>query len=295
MGWFWSRKRPANRKYIDLIFDETSLWASYMPFKASPPKVGDYGSIDRQTGEFEYQGNIYESKEILAEVPELKENRCQPVVGQVISKWVVTAKTAKQADVTLAPTASVLLPEGDLASVAEASIDVEVAFRADERGAVLAMYQPRTTDLPKDVILGKLSKVQALKSPGIYLVTKVVSCPAYALQISDKGSSSVRVKFVGQLPISAAPGVTVGGQMGVGWKSEHVGSSYQEACNVKGEYTYCPLFSLKQVRPKPSIKFRQAGDTRKGDDTWVDIVPPWAPLDEEGDEIPYEDDFEVKV
>ncbi|OJA10346.1 hypothetical protein AZE42_11946, partial [Rhizopogon vesiculosus] len=47
----------ASRKFIDLIEDATSKWANLDPL--APIKVGDYGMIDKETGEFHAQGNIY--------------------------------------------------------------------------------------------------------------------------------------------------------------------------------------------------------------------------------------------
>lgn len=72
--------------------------------------------------------------------------------------------------------------------VADASIKVQFKFKAGHRGAFLVMYRPKTHDLPKDVLLHKLHELEPLK--GMYLVTSVVCCPAYALNLSNRGTYS---------------------------------------------------------------------------------------------------------
>lgn len=174
--------------------------------------------------------------------------------------------------------------------MAELTLNVEITFKHGKRGAYLVMKRPRTTDLPKDVILANLSRVDALRQPGTLLVVGVVSCPAYTLEVSDKGTAShlcermvlkttifcdvdgkkVRVQFLGQLPVPGTVGVTAGGGLNIGWNTEHAGSSHQHGCNKDGDDIYCPLYCLKQVRP-PS-KYRQAQPERQGDDTYVKLT-----------------------
>jgi hypothetical protein len=70
-----------------------------------------------------------------------------------------------------------LVHHRNLAGIVEAAVDFEMSFLDGRRGAFLAMYMPQTIDLPKDI----LPKLYGLPR----LVTSVVSCPAFALQISD--------------------------------------------------------------------------------------------------------------
>ena len=89
-----------------------------------------------------------------------------------------------------------------MGGVLDFSIDIEVTFKEGKRGAFLAMKKHRMTDLPKEVLLEKLSRVPELRKPGTYLVTGVVSCPAYALEVSDKGELVLNPAF-GELPFTA--------------------------------------------------------------------------------------------
>jgi len=47
----------ASRLFIDWVYRGTAKWANWEP--AIKIEVGDYGDINRQTGEFERFGNIY--------------------------------------------------------------------------------------------------------------------------------------------------------------------------------------------------------------------------------------------
>ena len=71
-------------------------------------------------------------------------------------------------------------PEGS-----DASIDFEVSYDEGRRGAILVMYSPRETNLPNTVPLAKLASAKEMKKNGKVLVTSVVSCPAFTLQVSD--------------------------------------------------------------------------------------------------------------
>lgn len=85
-----------------------------------------------------------------------------------------------------------MFTHSNVAGVAQATIDVEVSFQGT-RGAVLAMYQPKTIELPKNILLERLSKIEALKNKRTYLVSSVVTCPAYAMQVSDQGGYTLFV------------------------------------------------------------------------------------------------------
>ena len=73
-------------------------------------QVGDFGVIDKKTGEFEYHGNIYTDEEILEDVPALAEPGCKPIVGEPVLKWVIAANVKKEASATIAPNAYATWP-----------------------------------------------------------------------------------------------------------------------------------------------------------------------------------------
>ena len=80
-----------------------------------------------------------------------------------------------------------LLNDRKLEGAANISIDVRASF-SEDRGAFLIMYRPRTTILPRHTLLEKLAGIQSFRErKHICLVTKVFSCPAYAMQLCDAG------------------------------------------------------------------------------------------------------------
>jgi hypothetical protein len=245
-------------------------------------EAGDYGKVDPDTGEFEYHGNIYRKKEVLELVPELKEPEYQVHESDPIKHWVITADKTQEGDVDFSPSASVM-------GIADASIKVQFKFKAGHRGAFLVMYRPKTHDLPKDVLLHKLHELEPLK--GMYLVTSVVCCPAYALNLSNRDAENVRLAFVGNLPIPAAPGVSAGGEVGAGWVAENKSGLYQEGCDITGKYKYRPLYTMKRMRNWGWPIFRDSpAPELTGDDLWLDAEPPWTSLDENGEEDEFYDE-----
>jgi len=266
------------RKYIDMILKASAKWPN-LDF-GKDLEAGDYGVVDSETGNFEFHGNIYKDQKILKLLPELREDEYKPQISEPIKHWVVTANKTQQTDFDVGPSA-------DVAGLANASIKVKFKIRSGHRGAFLAMYSPRTVDLPKNVLLHKLAELEPLKKK--YLVTSVFSCPAYSLCLTDRGMGDVHLAFVGNLPV-AAP-LAAGGEAGVGWVIDKSAGLYQEGCDPAGNYKYRPLYTLKQMRRPLSRIFRDAPEpTRVGDDLWKDVEAPWKPLDDNGKEEEFSDD-----
>jgi hypothetical protein len=60
--------------------------------------------VDPETGEFEYHGNIYEHKDVIAAIPELDTDPAyKPFVSNNIDKFIITTESTKQADGDLGP------------------------------------------------------------------------------------------------------------------------------------------------------------------------------------------------
>ncbi|KAJ7688769.1 hypothetical protein B0H14DRAFT_3052155 [Mycena olivaceomarginata] len=132
----------ASRKYIDLIQAASSKWANWDP--PHPIKVGDYGTVDKDTGRFEKDGNIYED----------------------------ATATEQKRDLNLSPQVSI-------PGIAEASIQGQWKFKSGKTGALLVMAQPRSSWVPANALFKKLLEIPALKDK--YLVTKIVACHTYSI------------------------------------------------------------------------------------------------------------------
>lgn len=82
----------------------------------------------------------------------------------------------------------------------------------------------------------------------------------------------MRLAFVGNLPIPAAPGISAGGEVGTGWVAENKSGLYQEGCDITGNYKYRPLYTMKRMRNWgwgwPTFRDSPAPDPA-GDELWV--------------------------
>ena len=60
----FNREKLDERLYVDLMYRATSQYAAYVP--SSQAHLGDYGDLDRKTGEFLIFGNLFEDNEDLS-------------------------------------------------------------------------------------------------------------------------------------------------------------------------------------------------------------------------------------
>jgi len=262
--------KSPSRKYIDLIFRASSKWANW-----DPPveiKVGDYGTIDVETGKFEKEGNIYEeptTAELVAPHP--------PQVDSPEKELIVTSRGVKSHEFTLEPQSTTV-------GLHEASIKGRWEF-GSKRGALLIIAAPRKAYIPPDVILDKLAAVPLLKEKA--LVTGVVTCPAYSLYLSASNKEIIDVAFAGTLPVH--PEVTAGGAVEAVWWTQNIAGVHRHACDKSGSYSYTPLYTLQTVRKKGILRRDSPVPDPEGDDLWVVAQEPWDPLDNDGVEEPFED------
>lgn len=110
MSEFWERKF-ASRKFVDLIWKSSSKWAVWDPASVNitvspaPPQrtdmltlrqIGDYGRVDKETGCFEREGNIFRRPE-LADIVNGYETNPQLAKEDVVY---ATSLNARRVDVT---------------------------------------------------------------------------------------------------------------------------------------------------------------------------------------------------
>jgi hypothetical protein len=245
-------------------------------------EVGDFGTIDENTGEFEWVGNVYKNEEVLDFLPEIGKDIYKPVVSEPTDQLIITGGGSTHEEID---------PDAEINSqgnLAEASIKAQFKFKQGTRGAFLVMYRPQLTDLPKDVLLHKLHDLYPLK--GMFIVTSSISCPAYALGLADTNSDTVRVAFSGSLP---AAETDTPSNANIGWITDHKTGLYQEGCDLGGEFKYGPLFTLQQMRNTKGWlpDYRDSpGPQRFGDDLWISAQMPWISLDENGEEEEFYDE-----
>ncbi|KAG1842267.1 hypothetical protein DFJ58DRAFT_58836 [Suillus subalutaceus] len=276
-----------SRKFIDLIQRATSKWANW-----DPPKniaVGDYGTIINETGEFDWEGNIY-SPHVQEQLklskyklninladPELRPNEQETGNNHFIVKsWgVATKEINASADVAVL-------------GVVNVALKLDLQFDGNKPGAVLVMHKPRYSSLPHDERLTRLLKSMPGVLKGKYIVTEVISCAAYMMHLSDQKEEKFSVTLEAVGPVT--PGINTGGTASFTWSSEAAYGLSRKGCDLGVKYM--PLYRLKIPRPK----FWEWPSSHRGDEKINDVInrredvdPPWGPLDNEGEEHEFYD------
>lgn len=261
-------KNPS-RKYIELIHSTSSKWANW-----DPPhliKVGDYGTTDRETGKFQREGNIYENSTFA----HLTDQR-NPLTGAPEGTLVISSAGVIHRELTLGAECGVV-------GLANASIKGQWKF-GSRRGALLIMSQPRSSYIPPKVLLKHLIDFPEFKNK--VLVTEVVSCPAYSLYLSTANNEAIELALIGTMP--TPPNIAVGVEAGATWWSRNMCGMFREACDRNGLHSYTPLYTLKKIRQKYLLRRESPVPDPEDDDLWDDVQEPWDPLDDDGEEEPYD-------
>lgn len=266
------KPKYVSRKFIDLIQGATSKWANWDPPREI--KVGDYGMINNETGEFEWEGNLYTTKN------EININMMDPTLEPqeqeggdnkfIVKTWGITTKEVN------------VSAEAALPGAVNVALKVDFQFEGGKPAAALVMYKPRYIYLPKDERVIKLLKSRPDVLKGKYIVTEVITCAAYVMYMSDQKAENFSITLQASGPVG--PAVNAGGAAGFTWSSVNTCGLYREGCDSTTKYM--PLYRLKKPRSKFWWLLGQRGDDQKEDpiDKWDDVDPPWDPLDDEGEE-----------
>ncbi|KAI0308605.1 hypothetical protein OF83DRAFT_1160537 [Amylostereum chailletii] len=270
-------KSTSSRKYIDLIKEASSKWASWDP--PNPIVAGDFGVVERATGEFVRGGNIY-THPVVAALAALH----PPTASAALDTHIVSTFHARKRDLTLGVSV-------EIAGLADAAVKAEFGFDS-KRGALLVMHKPRTTRVPPEFLRAVTASSAATAAlQGKALVTEAFACPAFVLYLSNKAGETLRLVLRDVMPIPHVPGLSAGPDIAAGWWTDGGTGVLQQAYGA--EYDFYPLFQLKTVR-KPAVwDIRRNGEVLEDPDAfrWVDVETPWEDLDSDGEEIedrPYE-------
>jgi len=271
----YSEPKYFQRKYIDLIRQVSSKWVNW-----DPPigvSVGSYGLVDKETGDFIVEGSVYDPEfqdELDKHNSGIRMSDYPPQDGPVEDDFVISSRGAKRGDV-----------DKDVEGIANASLKGQWLFERGKRGAILIMHSPRQIFLPPKVVLEPLYKVDKLIDK--LLVTSIHVCPAYSMYLSDKSGDKVSLALVSQTPVTA--GAATGDNGDLTWWVDAPNGLLRKASDKTGKSPFTPLYALRRqikrnrrffrdkIRPEPS-----------GDDLWYNDSPPWDPLDEEGEEDPFD-------
>jgi hypothetical protein len=271
-----------SRKFIDLIQRATSKWANW-----DPPReiaVGDYGTIINDTGEFDWEGNIYspyfqqqfQSSKSKFNI-DLTDSALRPHKQKagddhlIVKSWGVTTKEINAS------------AEGAVSGVVNIALKLDLQFDGNKPAAVLVMHKPRYSSLPNDERIIKLIKSMPDILKGKYIVTDVISCAAYMMHLSDHRAEKFSVTLKAAGPVT--PAANAGGVASFTWSSEAAYGLSRQGSDPAAKFI--PLYRLKQPHPKFwEWPFSHRGDEKTHDpiDRWEDVDPTWNPLNDEGEE-----------
>ncbi|KAG2108506.1 uncharacterized protein F5147DRAFT_576935 [Suillus discolor] len=265
----------ASRKFIDLIFQTSSKWADWDP--PVPIKVGSFGKIDRPTGVFIADGNIYdeafqESFKQQGLMIDLSHPSCQPIMGAVEEDMIMSSMDVKKSEILITPK---LRPS--------TSFKAEFQFQEGKRGAVLVMRKPQQEYIPQGRVLSIIHEAHQLKDK--YIVSSIFTCPGYYLYLSNRSAERVTLVLTDNTSLTTPIDVSTGGEASIDWWTDAQAAFLRKAFDKAGQYRYTPLFDLKRRQHWFKRKFRgQRYNQQKIICAWIKCPPPWDPLDEDGKE-----------
>ncbi|KAI0004612.1 hypothetical protein BJV74DRAFT_763147 [Russula compacta] len=259
-------KENAQRKYIDLIYDAVSKWPNWAP----PRKIhaGDFGVVDKKTGDLIVEGNIYTHRE----TKEIASNH-RTVQGADVDQYQIHSYEVQGLD--LKADAGVTIPTGQ-----------GLVFKSrwqfsSKRGAILLMHLPLMTRVP-DEFLQHALELPILK--GKKLVYEVWECPGFYMYLSNRSSEHVTISLHANVPTPGAPGVTVQPSSTFSWSAE--GSTGVRQYAYRDGLAFTPLFSLRTIKKSLLRRTGKPMERKYEKFRWVDADVPWKDLNEEGETEP---------
>jgi hypothetical protein len=269
-------RENASRMFVDLVHSGTSKWANWEP----PVKVevGDYGIVNKYTGQFERQGSIFG--------PEFRGYKLgledyYPEIAPVENDFLFTSHDAKKMEFSGGPGVSA-------SGMADAAIQGKWRF-GSKRGALLAMSRPCLKTLPYDFPFKKLVDLKLLANKAIVVNASI--CPSFALYLSQRNQDSVSLGVEAQVPLPHIPGLSAGGKAATKWSFDRA-SGYSRAACAK-DYIFTPIYTLRINKPRFWTRLRDGVEQPplEGEDVLADAEIPWEPLDHEaeGEEEEFDD------
>ncbi|PBK82798.1 hypothetical protein ARMGADRAFT_1019411 [Armillaria gallica] len=258
MRWRLGRSRTEQKKCMDLFW---KIAHERLNPTGVPIRVGDFGTVDSETGEFLQEGNVFEhpaSKEIMAELDPVR--NASTVRHTHIFKH---TKNVSRVDVPLGGGIG-------LTGIAEGNVTVQFQFES-ERGVLLFMHDVTFTTLHIGKPWAERLERHTSEFRDKAIVTETYSCRHYDLRMGRAGEHSVEITGTAEIPIPAAPALSASAN--VGFKTARkagFGSAWHGTKNTETESDdFVPLYRLKAFNP-----FRDLSDEQP--DEWVlcDVDPP---------------------
>ncbi|KAJ7275822.1 hypothetical protein C8J57DRAFT_1466501 [Mycena rebaudengoi] len=264
-----SGKSSSACKFVHLIHDEYTMWPNLKPDKEL--KVGAYGHINRDTGEWESDGNVYDD-EATAAIAVSYPRIFGPAVARSCQKFQSWNDSIPHFSGG---------PDFNVPGIAALRATVNFSF-SKKKSAAIFIAEFLRISMP-DTLLKLLCEINPEKLRAKSLVTEVLSCGTCFMKFGQSEEFEVTVDFGAEFPIvSFAPvggGVSFGSQKK---KSSEFGGLFP--FTPDRALVYFPLFTLKRPSEDGS-KWKTRGTEEQVQHDWVmQMTPPeWGDLDDDSD------------
>ncbi|KAG7447125.1 uncharacterized protein BT62DRAFT_993461 [Guyanagaster necrorhizus] len=266
MKWIPGNSRTEQRKCIDLFW---KINHEYLNPNGLSITIGDFGTLDKKTGSFQREGNIFEhpdSRDIMA-AHDWNDPRNTTTIEHIFKQ----TKNVRRIDLPFGVGAG-------LTGMVDGNVTAK--FQLDtERGVLLYMHGVKYSILPiVETWVRKLEEIGLFTAKGI--VTETYTCSHYDLLMNNKGKRDVGVTVTASIPIPVAPAISPSVNTGFSISGDSVsGLRWQGTKNAESD-SFVPMYRLKALR---------GGSVERGapaDKILVKDFPrPWTEIDDEGRDI----------
>ncbi|CAE6478509.1 unnamed protein product [Rhizoctonia solani] len=290
-----------SRKYVDLIFKTSGKYGNWDP--SQKVEVGDWGEIDKTTGAFIREGNIFKDPDYSAPLSDTQDTELVKMGGsEGMSSYQNLNANTKSIFASIFVPDMIRIASGvgtkfdkDLYSgvptTGQLGVRVQSAweFSPQNRSAVLTVLNAYSNYLEVGIVFPILRALRKLGGKAI--VTEALHCPAYALFLSEKGKGG-KASLALYASTSEAVMVANTSEASVGWKYASESGIWRAACALnETDVAYTPLYRVQKIS-RDSWFARSRGGPIPGPESTAEesgsepYSPPWEELDEDGDEIP---------
>ncbi|KAA1473179.1 hypothetical protein DENSPDRAFT_262406 [Dentipellis sp. KUC8613] len=236
-------KDKTQQVFVDLIHETSNCFGNWSPNRSI--RVGDYGVLNRETGEFEKEGSIYDEQFM----PNLAIKRNYPVFeGATEGQYIVVSRGCTAQGFDPAFTAYV---DPSLRATIHSTLDSEhpeivgstIKGRwkiTGKRGAILVLHKPKEFRLSNK---GKLYPHLSVFLQRRVLVTSVFTCPMFFLYVANKPTINNNVALGLSVPDGSEDGTK-----GI-WHHQATGGVWKSGGET-GDSTYYPLYTLYTPKPR---------------------------------------------
>ncbi|KAJ7834407.1 hypothetical protein B0H13DRAFT_1653272 [Mycena leptocephala] len=195
--------------------------------------VGDFGTVDKKTGEFQKDGNIF----------------TDPIIRVIVASEVPRSIALRMRMHThfqrVARAQKLNCQRRQIPGIATAALHGNWQFTT-KTGALLSLYRPQSSYIQElSPLLKKLAMLPQLKKKR--LVTEVIRCHTYALYLSQIDGGTLALALVLQAPVPGGAPVQAAVNTQGRWIDSHTTGIFRAGA-FPADPSYYPLYRLKTVK-----------------------------------------------